>query len=816
MSKLSILSLLFTFIPSLLIAQLRINEVMQSNLTLIDDFNDFPPSWIEIYNESSNPISLHHYSIESDNTIYTIKKDTTIAPHDFILLYGDEFDSKLHTNFKLEFDKKSILRLFSSRGVLIDTLLIPPMQQKGVSYGRNNDGEEGWLLKDTPGKTNSAISYTFLPTPTLSVASGFHQKPFSVRLSEPNSSNSVTYYTTNGSLPTTKDSIFVDSLVIDSTQIIRLRTFSTDCIPSEVSSYSYIFPSHEITLPVISIIADPDHLYDDQKGIYVPGTYDEDDYNYNYDWHRPIHINYLDTTGTLQIDQPAEVRIAGATSRKLPQKSLIIYSKKRLSGSDFNYPFWREKPHIKQTHSFLIRNAGNDFLMGHIRDAAAQSYIGKTVKDIDYQAYEPVIVYINGNYTGLMNLRERTNIDYIHSNHPNVKEDVDVIENWSIINSGNGYAASLLYKIMEREDVSYEDLESLIDIDEFLNYFIAEAYFGNADFPDNNIVMWKEQKKDAKWRWILKDLDISMDYRTVKDGKTFLYSINFFEQILSLSPNNDDFEKMEFPTKLMRLLVNMKPFQERLIDQFSVNMGDFLHPRYIIHHMDSLMQRIEYEFPFTEERYASYTGNDFTDWYQERDLIRNYASKRNWLNSASMGNYFHLGNMFHLTINDPFASDLPYEFTFNDISMKHTSFEGYYYNGRTINLRTHEKEGAPAIKGWRIEKKIKDVTLYEYVTGDSLSLHIPEHSIVDYIAIFSLDSIGEYPQPTNQPSCYNIEGGILLTQLNDQTTISVADLSGKTLFHQKGFEQGELMIHLPKGCYLLNDGVSWKKIIVTK
>ncbi len=802
--------------PSLLMAQLRINEVMQSNLTLIDDFNDFPSSWIELYNESDDSISLHRYSIESNKTIYTIKTDTAIAPHDFILLYGDEVNSNLHTNFKLEFDKKSTLRLFTSKGLLVDSLLIPPMRQKGVSYGRTNNGEEGWLLKSTPSKANSAISYTFLPTPTLSIPSGFHQSSFTVKLSEPNNSNSTTYYATNGKIPTIKDSIFADSLIIDSTQIIRLRTFTTDCIPSEVSSYSYIFPQHEITLPVISIIAEPDHLYDDQIGIYVPGTYDEDEYNYNYDWHRPIHINYLDTNGALQIDQLAEVRIAGATSRKLPQKSLAIYSKKRLSGGDFNYPFWKEKPQIKQTHSFLLRNAGNDFLLGHIRDAAVQSYAGLTMKNIDYQAYEPVIVFINGKYTGLMNLRERTNIDYIYANHPDVKEEVDVIENWDIINSGNGNAANLLYKIMTNKNVTYEDLESLIDMDEFLNYFIIETYFGNADFPDNNIVMWREQKKDAKWRWILKDLDISMDYRTIRNGAIFLYSINFFEQILAVNPEDENFKKMDFPTKLMRVLVNMEPFRERFIEQFSVNMGDFLHPRYIIHHIDSLTQRIEYEFPFTDERYNNFTGNDFTDWYQERDLIRNYASKRNWLNSASMGNYFHLGNMFHLTINDPFASDLPYEFTFNDIPMSHTSFEGYYYNGRTIKLHTKEKEGAPAIKGWRIEKKIQDITLYEYVDGDSLSLHIPKQSIADHIAIFSLDSVVDHQQSTNQPRCYNVEGGILLTQLNDQTTISVADLSGKTLFLQKGFEQGETLIHLPKGCYLLNDGESWKKIIVTK
>lgn len=817
MRKYILYTLFFALLPTLLNAQLRINEVMQSNISLIDDYNDFPSSWIELFNPTEDSISLYHHVIESDNGIYTFGTDTTIPPHSYILLYGDEQYYKLHISFKVDFEKESTIRLFSPKGILSDSILIPAMQQKGVSYGRDDNGEVGWMTKDTPEKHNSSISPSFLFSPELSSPSGFYTQPFIVHLKNKNNYKSTTYYTTNGSIPTINDSIFADSLVITGTKIIRLKTFSEGSIPSDITSYSYLFPDHEITLPVISIISDSLYLFDEKKGIYVEGTYNQYKENYKYDWHRFIHINYFNEKGEVLLDQPGEMRIAGATSRKLPQKSLAIYSKKRLSGDDFPISFWEEKPNIKKVHSFLLRNSGNDFLLAHLRDAAAQSYAGHTIENIEYQAYQPVITYINGEYYGLMNLRERTNIDYINSNHPETKERIDVIENWTTVNSGSATAAIHLYETMYKEDVTFEELAELIDIDEFINYFIIETYFGNSDYPDNNIVMWKEHKEGSKWRWILKDLDMSSDFRTYKDGKIITYTSNYFEQFLTLSPESEDFDSWDFPTKLMRVLVSMKPFQDLLIERFSVYMGDFLNPRHIIPHIDSLAQKIEYEIPFTDERYNDYTTNDYTDWYQEIDLIKNYPSKRNWLNSNSMKNFFHLGDIYHLTINNPYEKDLPFTLTVNNTEMLHTSFDGYYYKGRPIVIHSKGKGGASDIKGWKIEKQIRDIVLTEYAEGDSVSLMIPSNSLIEHVTISTCDSTYKIQSKNGNGICiYKIDGGLLCTNLTQESQILISDLSGKIIFNQKGFKREEETIDLPKGCFILNDGTKREKIIVTK
>lgn len=45
-------------------AQLVINELMQSNVECImDDINEFPDSWVELYNSGSTAVNLKDYKI---------------------------------------------------------------------------------------------------------------------------------------------------------------------------------------------------------------------------------------------------------------------------------------------------------------------------------------------------------------------------------------------------------------------------------------------------------------------------------------------------------------------------------------------------------------------------------------------------------------------------------------------------------------------------------------------------------------------------------------------------------------------------------
>ena len=64
MNRNRFLLLFFTLITYEFAYSLQINEVMQSDLhSVIDDLNEIPDSWVELYNETSSPINLKGYAI---------------------------------------------------------------------------------------------------------------------------------------------------------------------------------------------------------------------------------------------------------------------------------------------------------------------------------------------------------------------------------------------------------------------------------------------------------------------------------------------------------------------------------------------------------------------------------------------------------------------------------------------------------------------------------------------------------------------------------------------------------------------------------
>jgi hypothetical protein len=65
-----------------------------------------------------------------------------------------------------------------------------------------------------------------------------------------------------------------------------------------------------------------------------------------------------------------------------------------------------------------------------MRDAVIQRTMGQNA-DLDWQAWRPAIVYINGVYNGIaQHIRERSNEDNIYTNY-NGLEDIDMVENWT-------------------------------------------------------------------------------------------------------------------------------------------------------------------------------------------------------------------------------------------------------------------------------------------------------------------------------------------------------------------------------------------------
>ncbi len=794
-------------------AELRINEVMPVNINYFDEENNLPDSWIELRNCSDERVSLKNYSIQRDteDDVYHIAVDTFVAPNSFIVLNCDGIGRDLHANFKLKYKNSATIRFISPLGEIVDVLRVPTNKQVGVSYGCGVDDELGWLIEPTPMSENGNTSKRFLTAPQLTVESGLYDVPFVVNLKETKSDETVRY-TMDGTTPTEEDSVFPPmGLEISRTTNLRIKSFANGCASSLNVVYSYLFHEREITLPVIALSVDYQDLYGYREGILCEKQYWKYA-NYFYDWIREADIKYFDENGRMEINQKGHIRVMGNTSRQHPMKSFALYSSARYGAENFEYPFFKEKSHVEKYNSVSLRNAGNDFLLAHLRDAVSQTYIASVMKDVDYQAYQPVIVYLNGEYYGLMNLRERSNHSNIDANHPECVDNIDVVENWTTSNSGDMKNAMTFYQHFMSDTTTYETLAQEMDIPEFLNYYIGELYFGNADFPDNNVVMWRSRKEGGRWRWILKDLDMTLNYRFEYSYPYMFFISNFFEQhLLPPAEDSDSVGSYEFSTRLIRRLCKMRPFQRLLIENLSVDLGDIFLPEYVVAHIDSLARQIEYEFPFTYDLYHEYRDSLNVDWYQEVQFMKDYLVGRNRMLYNSMGNFFKLGTVYALTVNKERQYDI--SLNINEVEMVHSVFDGYYYADRPLMIKAKMKDDSSSIAGWKIDMVGRDTMSY-LVKGDSLRFLLFDENIYELVKINPI--VGFDVPEIAEMQVYNVDGGLIVVVQKGAKDFSVYDLLGRDYLHRQLPENSMIFLRLPKGCYILHSGAERRKVIVDR
>ena len=388
-------------------AQLYINEIVQSNLNLLmDDWNEYPDSWVELYNAGTQSVNIEGYGIGTKSKFSSsyLLPPQVIAPKGYLIIYCDKGESDLHTDFRVESGSKGNLYLFDAAGNQIDAVTnMAEMPSPDVAYGRTQDGGDTWsyLITATPGKSNNTATPTdvILPRPEFSIEGGLFTSAIGLSISKPADAplGTVVRYTTNGNEPTVSSPILAEGATINITRttIVRAKLFAPNAIACMSTPHSYIFHGRKVTLPVVSIISNYDNFYGDKIGIYTTGSYNPHVENFRYDWRRPINIELFDTDNYTGLNQLCETRVSGNASRDAPMKSLTVYSNKRFGTKQFDYPLFPDKPQIP-IKSFIMRNSGNDFCWSHFRDVAIQLICARGGMDLDWHANPPSIWYLTG------------------------------------------------------------------------------------------------------------------------------------------------------------------------------------------------------------------------------------------------------------------------------------------------------------------------------------------------------------------------------------------------------------------------------------
>ena len=311
-------------------AQITINEICPSNVDVKYDpqFFNFSP-WVELYNGGNASVNIGGYFL-SDNsaekTRWTIPSGTSIPAKGYLLIWCDNKNSGLHTNFSLDSDGEEII-LSTPASVTVDQKVFP-VQLTNIAYGRIANGGPTWgyLIVPTPGAANNPATATqALEKPNFSIKAGRYASARQISLSHPSTGVEIRY-TTNGSEPTSTSQLYTAPIPVNQTGSVKARAFLSGYLPSPTETHSYFINEHATTLPSISITTQPEYLWDNMIGIYTNGTNgiagncQALPMNWNQDWERHAVFEYFDAAGSSVINQEVDIRIGGACSRNQASK----------------------------------------------------------------------------------------------------------------------------------------------------------------------------------------------------------------------------------------------------------------------------------------------------------------------------------------------------------------------------------------------------------------------------------------------------------------------------------------------------------------
>ena len=718
-------------------AQIVINEVMQSNIDcLMDNLNEFPDSWVELCNVGTATRVVSGYSIgeHPDGRNAYALPTTSLAAGGYQLVYCDKEETGWHTSFRLDTGKNASLYLFDAEGNAVDSVIIAKKQPSpNIAYGRETDGSAAWgyQLTPTPGEANCGrLCDTVLGEPIFSIPGQVltSSRNLSLTLSLPPGCPEGTEirYTTDGSEPTAASTLYSSEIHMSSTRVIRAKLFKEGCLSPRSTTQSYVFLGRPMTLPVISIVTNRSYFYDSKIGIYVDGTYNSSKKNYQYDWRRPINLEYYESPDSSLLNQLCETRIAGAASRGCQYKTLAIYANKRFGEKHFDHEFFPDqRPGQQDYKSLVLRNAGNDFDYLYMRDAICQRAMASHV-DLDWQAWRPAIIYINGTYTGILNIRERANESNIYTNYDHL-EDIDLIENWDQLKEGTMEAMDAFSAFYNEHGHTYQEYDALMDMDEYINLMVMDTYFNNVDFPGNNIVLWRPREEGGRWRFIAKDVDYTMGlYGQQAYNYNYISWLNNhdYDSSCQWANNYDD-------TRLFRRLEEDETFVREFCSRFVLYMNQFLNADSIWSVWEPMYNLIKTEYP----NHRKLINQWWPTYSDEVSKAKTWLQKRNASLLSQLQNYYGLGAPMQLNINMALNPKqlADFEVTFNGLTLANGCYTGKFFGGHEIRLSASNRVDAGdvplsdlKVQGWTVVTYGTDgKTEVQEVEGSSCTLTMP-------------------------------------------------------------------------------------------
>ena len=614
--------------------------------------------------------------------------------------------SELHANFKVSAGSETVT-LSDATGAAVD--VAPALSVlRDTSYGRVAGAPDGsWVMfpYPTPGTTNSAIGYAgLLPPPAFTVPAGFYASAVTVAITSAVSDAQI-YYTLDGSTPTNAVTAtcfrYVNPLVLtnrcdETNAFAMIRTNPIEMTNN--TQYGWMVPSGSVpkanivralafkdgwfsprgaagtwfvggptlqhTLRVFSLMSDPDNLFGDPRGIFVPGDIyktlgwnghyvglpNANYFQYGDAWERPIFVQMFETDRTLGISQLMGTRIHGAWSRGAAQKTLLMYTREEYGDSKVKYALF---PNQADTdfRRFLLRNSGNDWSSVGFRDAMMQQ-VFRPFARCGTQDYAPAVIYVDGEYWGVENIREHYSKYYLARKYGVDPDNIDFLKatvgtEAMEIEEGDGTNYVEVLGFVKTNDLSvaanYAWVEAHMDLDSLIDHYACEIYCCNTDWPGNNLGVWRVRTAynpdaayggDGRWRWLTYDTDHGF-------GLSSTVTTDMMTQARRSS-------RAVCQPHFNRLLANAD-FRNRFLNRFADLINTAFQPARVQGIIADMALRVESEMPRHIARWGRM--GSVSAWQSRVTGLKTFASGRPMPALTNMVNEFGLNGLAYLTVD---------------------------------------------------------------------------------------------------------------------------------------------------------------------
>ena len=644
---LSIASLIFSF--SFSFGQVIINEYSCSNVTGITDAYGEREDWIELFNPTGTTVNLTgwYLSDKANNLTKWMIPSGTINSSGYKMVFCSKRNTvngnQYHPNFNLSQTEGDWIILSNNFGNVVDSFKIVHMTKSNHSVGRSTNGAPDFKLftTPTPNAANTGAINFYTPKPIVNIQAGFYTSPQTITISCPDPTATIRY-TLDGSDPTVTSTLYSGPITISTTKVLRTTAFSAN-LPSFTETNTY-FINVTHTIPVVSVCGAG------LNTLLINGNQIE-----------PVGGFELFEDNGLFIDEgQGDFNEHGNDSWAYDQRGFDFVMRDQYGyNGDLEHQIFPDKTRDNFQRLILKPAASDNYSFengAHIRDAFIHTLSIRADMKLDERTNRPCVVYLNGNYWGVYEIREKADDhDYTEYYYNQDKYHLEYLKTWG--GTWQEYGApnalanwnSLKNYIAANNmgnPTNFAYVDSLLNWESLCDYFMFNSFVVNQDWLNWNTAWWHGTDPlgdKKKWRYALWDMDA-----------TFGHYVNY-TGIPDESPNADPCNVENLPnpggqghTEILEKLINENPIVEQYyITRYADLANTYFSCDYLIPLLDSMVNEIAPEMTAQCQKW----GGSYANWQSRVTQLRNFIISRCTAITGGMIDCYQLTGPYNVTFN---------------------------------------------------------------------------------------------------------------------------------------------------------------------